>query len=58
MLKIILGFAGIFTLIYFAYKFIVGLDGAELESFMKKAPAIALCAIAAMFIATFIVVSF
>lgn len=58
MIKIILGFAVIFTLIYFAYKYIVGLDDVELESLMKKAPTIALCALAAMFIATFIVVSF
>lgn len=58
MIKIILGFAVIFMLIYFAYKYMVSLDDAELESFVKKAPTISLCALAAMFIATFIVVSF
>ncbi len=58
MIKIFLGFAIIFMLIYFAYKYIVNMDDEELERFVKKAPTIAICVLAAMLAATFIVVSF
>ncbi len=58
MIKIFLGFAVIYLLIYAAYKAIVSLDIEELEKLLKSAPTIALCVLAAVFVVSFIVISF
>lgn len=58
MLKIYIGFAVIFMLIYLAYKAITRLDDKDLEFLITKIPIVAACALITALVVGFIVVNF
>lgn len=58
MIRIILGFVFIFSLIYMGYKYITNLGVDELESLMEKIPIIVSMITVTIIIVTFIVVNF
>jgi len=58
MLKIYIGIAIIFTLIFSAYKVITRLDDRDLEYLIAKAPVVAICALVTVMVVGFIVVNF
>ena len=58
MIKIYLSFLVILALIFGVYRYITGLSDEGMERMLKWVPTISLIVLTAMFVATFIVVSF